>query len=168
MERFSYAKFHHKLSAFYRARPRAAKALFWVDKTVTAFVFLAYAIGAILLIHSEKLFSKAFLRFALPPFSALLIVSALRLLIKRKRPYENGIEPLFKKEKTGNSFPSRHSTSAFSIGVTLLPVCFPLGISVLCLGITFLYTRAAIGWHYPSDLICGGILGGAIGAFAFL
>ena len=169
MGKFSYPKFYQKISAFYRTRERAKKTVYYVDKIATALVFLAYLAGFFLLVIGKtSLFSKRFLTFLLCPFSALISVSLLRLLIKRKRPYENGISPLFEKQKTGNSFPSRHAASAFSIAFSLFPVNFPCAIVALFCGITFLYTRTVLGWHYPSDLSAGGLLGAVFGAICLL
>lgn len=162
-------QFHKKISEFYQTRPLAKKILFYADKISTALVFLAYLIGFLLLvIKKTPLLSSCFMVFLLCPFSALICVSLFRFLCKRKRPYENGVVPLFEKHKTGNSFPSRHSASAFSIGVSLLPVCLPCAIVALVSGVAFLYTRTVLGWHYPSDLLAGSVLGGIFGSLNFL
>lgn len=169
MEKLSYPQFHEKISAFYRSRKKAAKTLFWTDKTATALVFLAYVTGFFLLIFQKNaLFSAVFWKFLSFPFVSLVFVALLRIICKRKRPYENGVKPLFEKGKTGGSFPSRHAASAFSIGVSLIPVCHLLGILALFCGFVFFYTRTVLGWHYPTDLIAGGVLGGVIGALSLI
>lgn len=163
----TYTAFHEKIAKPYKNRPVLAKILFWTDKTATVLVCLAFFVATVYsLLQKEPL--GVFLRFLAPPALALLLVSLLRRFIRRPRPYERGVTPLFIEKKTGNSFPSRHAASAFSIGVALLPFFPLLAISALVLGAFFLYSRTVLGWHYPSDLVCGAILGSLCGALAFL
>ena len=169
MEKFSYPKFYQTLSRGYVYHPRAKKILFTVDKLATYLVFLAYVSGFFILVFGKTpLFSWRFLSFLGFPFLSLVCVLLLRVFIKRKRPYEQGVTPLIEKNSTGNSFPSRHTTSAFAIGVSLIPVFLPLGILSLVCGLIFFYTRMVLGWHYPSDLLIGGVLGASLGALCFL
>ena len=169
MEKFSYPQFHQKIAKGYIAHPRAKTTLFWTDKIATYLVFLAYVSGFfILLFGKTPVLSWRFLSFLGFPFLSLVCVYVLRLFIKRKRPYEQGITPLVEKNSTGNSFPSRHTTSAFAIGTSLLSVFLPLGVLSLVCGLVFFYTRMVLGWHYPSDLLFGGVLGAGLGALCLL
>ena len=87
------------------------------------------------------------------PLISFLLVTIFRKLINRKRPYETlKIEPLVQ-HKSGESFPSRHTVSAFAISLACLNVSLPLGIIMLVLAILVSSCRILCGVHYISDVI---------------
>lgn len=168
MKRELYTKIYNRQAAFFRARPAAKKALIAANFALTAGVFVAYVLlCAVRLIGRPS--PADFLRIVGVPGGCLLIVSALRRIIDRKRPYEHpDIEPLLKKNKLGHSFPSRHVASAFVIGTVFFRYCPWAGALVLVAGLLLGYIRFAAGLHYPSDLFAGAALGALSGLLAFL
>ena len=108
--------------------------------------------------------------FCAPAF-ALLTVSVMRLAISHPRPYEEegaGIIPLEQKTSKGNSFPSRHLTSAFVIATTFFPYLPAVSVLLMLFALGLGYTRFALGWHYPLDIAVGLLLGLAIGLLPIL
>lgn len=92
--------------------------------------------------------------------AAFIIVTIVRRLINRKRPYE--VYDFYKavpKEKFGRSFPSRHVFSIFLIAALSLSV-HPLFCAVLFfLGLCLAAFRVLLGIHFVSDVIVGALLG---------
>ena len=97
--------------------------------------------------------------FVLLPLSTLALVSALRLLISRPRPYcEDGakITPMLDK-KNGDylSCPSRHIACAVSIALAFAPFSVPITLFLFFASAVLAYLRFSVGVHYISDLIFG-------------
>ncbi|WP_455684265.1 phosphatase PAP2 family protein [Thomasclavelia sp.] len=87
------------------------------------------------------------------PLISFLIVTIFRKIINRKRPYESmDINPLVK-HKQGESFPSRHTVSAFAIALVCLNVNLPFGIIMLILAVIVSASRILCGVHYISDVL---------------
>jgi len=90
------------------------------------------------------------------PASAFVVGTLVRKLIDRPRPYTAlGFTPLFPKDKTGQSMPSRHTASAAAIACAVIYV-FPtapviVSMSLLCLLIAAL--RVLAGQHDVSDVL---------------
>ena len=167
MKRETYRKLYARQAAFYKAHPRAMKALIFANFALTAAVFAAYALLCAFGFIGGSLADV--LRIVGVPLLCLLTVSALRNLINRKRPYECAdIRPLLHKNKSGRSFPSRHVASAFVIGTVLLRYAVWGGMPVLAAGLILGYIRFAAGLHYPSDLAAGALIGALFGLLAFL
>lgn len=86
------------------------------------------------------------------PLSAFLIVTIFRKIVNRPRPYENmNIEPLLQ-HKQGESFPSRHTVSAFIIALVCFDVNIYLGIFAMIVAIMISISRILAGVHYISDV----------------
>ncbi len=167
--KYDYVALYNKNAAFYEGHPRLKKALLLFNTLAP----LAFVAGYLLLVGygCVELSSKELSVLLFAPASALLSVTALRITANRPRPYDTdgaGITPLRKKESSGKSFPSRHLASAAAIALSFLRYFPAVGVVFLLLGLTLGYTRFATGWHYPSDLIVGFLLGLALGAFIFL
>lgn len=94
------------------------------------------------------------------PAASLVIVTLLRALIDRPRPYERmNIQPLMAHRTPGKSFPSRHAFSVFVLAVTAWTIHPAAGVVLAAAGILLLLTRVLGGVHYPSDVLCGAVLG---------
>ncbi len=157
-----YLALYEKNRQFLNERPRLKKGILLFNKWGTLFFLLAYvglwAYGIFLGEFTPKDFTKIFTF----PAAALLITSLSRLAIMRPRPYEEkgeGITPLAQKDSVGNSFPSRHLTCASVIATTFLPYLPLAGGLLFLLTLALAYSRFALGWHYPSDLAGGIVLG---------
>ncbi len=167
-----YRAFYEKNTAFLRRLKNPCLVLTVFDKLLTATIGALYLAGGIL--AACGVFGKALpTLFAclLPPVCALLVVTLLRLIIPRKRPYAKdgaAIDPICQKAGEKNSFPSRHAACAFVIGVTLCAFALWLGLPALFLSCLLCYGRFLCGFHFPTDLIAGAVLGGGFGALAFV
>ncbi len=153
----NYKSAYEKTAAFFNARPYAKKCLLLSNYVVTGAFFLAYAA---LCIASFFLFErKDIIKIFAIPAVCLALVTILRVLINRPRPYsEQGadINPiLHKKSKDKESFPSRHVACAFVIASVFLPYLTWAGIALMPLGLLLCFIRFALGLHYPTDLLGG-------------
>ena len=89
------------------------------------------------------------------PLSSFLIVTLIRKLYNRPRPCMTfNIEPLVG-HKTGESFPSRHTVSAFAIAFALLNINIHLGIIALIIACIVGLSRIICAVHFISDVLCG-------------
>ena len=169
--RYNYVNLYNKNAAFFEARPTAKKALGIVNTAVTYSFFVAYALLFVYGFQKGEFAPMDFVKIFCAPAFALILVSVLRLAIDRPRPYTEegaGIIPLKEKEGDKNSFPSRHLTCAAVIATVCLPY-LPLVAGVLfILAIALGYLRFTLGWHYPSDLFAGFVLGLVIGIVPML
>ncbi len=80
-------------------------------------------------------------------------------LIKRPRPYEKyHFAPLAGLMIKTPSFPSEHSTIAFSLAALMAgdPVLFPI---VLFAAVLVALSRVAVGLHYFGDILVGALMG---------
>jgi undecaprenyl-diphosphatase len=91
---------------------------------------------------------------------AYLANTALKLVVRRRRPELPGLPPLVT-TPTQLSFPSAHATSGFAAArafAGLLPAA-PLR----ALAATLALSRVWLGVHYPSDVLAGAALGTLLG-----
>jgi undecaprenyl-diphosphatase len=91
---------------------------------------------------------------------AYLVNTALKLVVRRRRPELPGLPPLVA-TPTQLSFPSAHATSSFAAArafAGLLPAA-PLR----ALAATLALSRVWLGVHYPSDVLAGAALGTLLG-----
>ena len=124
----------------------------FVAKITPYLTALLYAITLLILFinHSSKLVITI-----LKPLSSFLIVTIIRKLYNRPRPcVVFNIEPLVD-HKTDESFPSRHTVSAFAIAFALLNISLPLGIISLIIACLVGLSRILCGVHFVSDVFCG-------------
>lgn len=102
------------------------------------------------------------------PASWLVIVSLLRVLIDRPRPYEQpGFIPIIHREEKGRSFPSRHVFSAFIIAATGVYIWPPAGIALGVIAALLAVTRVLGGVHHAGDVIAGAAVGIGAGILGY-
>ena len=92
----------------------------------------------------------------------------LKNLIARPRPcwIDTSVELLIKVPK-GYSFPSGHTSSSFSAAIVFFAMLpWWIGIPSLLFAVLIAFSRLYLGAHYPSDVICGAILGIIFGIVA--
>lgn len=117
-----------------------------------------YSIG---LIRNDTTIKKKGLYFAETFLFSAFISTALKYGVNRERPFIT--YPDLEKETSGGSpsFPSGHTSAAFSTA-TSLSIAFPKWYIVVP---SFLwasavgYSRMDLGVHYPSDVLAGAIIG---------
>ncbi len=169
--KYDYATLYNKNAAFLYSRPKAKRAVLVYNQYAPYFFLIAYALLWVFGAWKLKFEAVDFVKIFCAPAFALLLVSTLRLAISRPRPYEeegSQIVPLQEKASKGNTFPSRHLTCAAVIATAFLPYLPAFGALLLCMSLALGYTRFAIGWHYPSDLVAGFLLGLVIGMIPIL
>jgi undecaprenyl-diphosphatase len=87
-------------------------------------------------------------------------VSITKKMYPRKRPYMSLPETnIGKNPLEDHSFPSGHTTAAFSIVTPLILLNPFLGVFLLIAGLLVAISRMYLGLHYPSDVLAGMILG---------
>ena len=156
---------YEKLLRPFKKNKAAATALNILNKTLTAFVYVSYPslLFYLLLFEREKL-----IKAVLVPAIMLVLVSVLRKIIDRPRPYcAFNTEPVIKKEKQGESMPSRHIFSVFIIAMTFLYAVPLLSVPLFAAGVILGTVRVLGGVHYPSDILAGAAIGLAFGAIGF-
>lgn len=122
------------------------------------FPYITFTLYPCILLYLLIIRSPLLLSTILRPLSAFIIVSIFRKLINRPRPYESmDIEPLLS-HKSGESFPSRHTLSAFIIAFVCLNVNIYLGIFACTIASIISLTRILAGVHYISDVISAMII----------
>ena len=93
---------------------------------------------------------------------ALIVTSALSLLIRRVRPYLASVGvALLIPPPFNTSFPSGHTATAFAIAGALSLADWRVGAMAYLIAVLTAFGRVAVGVHYPSDIL-GGILVGLL------
>ena len=93
----------------------------------------------------------------------------LKHLVNRPRPFTVNTDiVLLIKQPSGASFPSTHSTLAAAVTTVLLAKKRPLGFIALSLTICIAFSRLYLYVHYPTDVLCGLLLGVLCGIAALM
>ncbi len=103
-----------------------------------------------------------------------IMVTMINLIYKKLRPYQQyNFTPITSRffsfqTKTPNSFPSRHTTAYFSVATVVLWF-FPLmGSGLMLVSVLAGFARVVLGYHWPSDIAVGALLGLVIGCCTVL
>lgn len=93
----------------------------------------------------------------------------LKNYVARVRPYEviSGLSCLVEKASDW-SFPSGHASAAFASAMVIYK-SRPKRLGIPCVILAFLISlsRLYVGIHYPTDVICGAVIGALIGLIVF-
>ena len=99
----------------------------------------------------------------IPTGASFFAVSVARSVVNKPRPYEKmNITPLKSNPKSGKSFPSRHTFSAFAVAFStyfIHPACFYVLITV---AVMIAVLRVLCGMHYVKDVVVGFLIAAAI------
>ena len=170
--KYDYVTLYQKNADFFNARPNAKRALKLGNIFLTSLFFVSYAVLWFCVLFLEEYTPPLLAKILFVPLLGLLIVTVLRMMIDRPRPYHvdgaNITPVLEKKKETKKSFPSRHLTCAGVISMTVFSLYPAAGIFLLVASILLGYVRFAAGFHYPSDLLFGEALGVFVGCLAFI
>ena len=93
----------------------------------------------------------------------------LKHLVNRPRPFTVNTDiALLIKQPSGASFPSTHSVLAAASTTVLLVKKREIGFIALALTVCIAFSRLYLYVHYPTDVLCGLLLGILCGAAALL
>lgn len=136
-------------------------------KVIPIAIIILYQIFSVFLFFQSGL-SHTLIRYIVVPFTVLTAVSILRKIIKKPRPYEvYATSSVIPKTSKGNSFPSRHTASAFIIALAVMTFNIPCGIFMLALAFTVAITRILAGVHFISDVVSAILISAVIGIVFF-
>lgn len=152
-----------------RRRPALAAAVRLLNRLLPAAAYLLYPLGLLWLLAKRD---PRWVRFLLVPGTVFVLGTALRRAFHAPRPYQLAeYEPLVRRGKRDDSFPSRHVFSASVIAAAFWYICPPLG-ALLALGALLLApVRVLAGVHFPRDVLAGLVFGfgvGWLGCFVLL
>ncbi|MGN0452187.1 MAG: phosphatase PAP2 family protein [Ruminococcus sp.] len=155
------------LRQWFLSHGKALKALNFFYKFLPASVIAIYPVMVIL--RCFQGFDMELVRMISVPLSVLLGVTVIRKLINRPRPYEvYNITPIVSKKTKGESFPSRHSASAFIIAMSAFSLSPYLAAVMLFIALSVALTRILAGVHFVSDVVAGSLFSVVIGAVFFI
>lgn len=142
-------KYYQSLLSYIHHSPKLEKLII---KICHSFPYITFGLYPCVLLYLLIIKSDLLFMTIIKPLSAFLIVTIFRKIINRPRPYESmNIEPLLQ-HKQGESFPSRHTVSAFIIALVCFDVNIYLGIFAMIVAIIISISRILAGVHYISDV----------------
>ena len=159
-----------KIRDFFTRHSTAFSLLLMANRLLTACGFFLYPLLLLFLLLEKNLPMLG--SFIVIPAICFSIITIFRKVVNRKRPYEKfPIHSLIKKDKKGQSFPSRHVFSIFLIATLWFFFWKPVGIFLFVAGIFLAIVRVIGGVHFISDVCVGaalGIIAGWISNYIFL
>lgn len=169
-----YAAFYRRLSAPFRRHPYLATTLRVTNRVVEVVMYGAYLVMLAWSVWCGFRYGwpgvwPRLWRLVLIPGVGFVLLSFVRQRLNAPRPYEQWpISPLIAREKTGDSFPSRHVFSATVIAMAALWLDWRWGLPLLVLAFLLAFIRVVGGVHYPRDVVVGAICGLTVGSLLFL
>ncbi|MBQ8646589.1 MAG: phosphatase PAP2 family protein [Oscillospiraceae bacterium] len=156
---------YRRVHDWFTARPAALRALRAADRLTTAFVYVAYGLLLAALLWQSQVYGfGALLRAVLIPAAVFVAGSLLRSRLDRPRPVAvHGIPPLLKKEKRGESFPSRHVMAASVITTAFFHSLPMAGTALLLVTLCIMVIRVLGGVHFVKDVGAGFAFGLVLG-----
>lgn len=147
-----------KINDFFTRHSTAFSLLLIANRLLTACGFFLYPLLLLFLLLKREI--PMLICFIVIPAFCFLAVTVFRKVVNKKRPYEKlPIQSLIKKDKKGQSFPSRHVFSIFLIATLWFCFCKPVGIFLFIAGIFLAIVRVIGGVHFISDVCTGAALG---------
>ncbi|HEX3095716.1 MAG TPA: phosphatase PAP2 family protein [Patescibacteria group bacterium] len=144
---------------------------FWQFWSNYSFVFFFLAVVVMIANPQMRPFARPVVILMIFSFLIArgLLVTIINIFYERRRPYQEfNFAPITSKffsfrTSYPNSFPSRHTTAYFAIA-TVVCLFFPaLGASLVAVSLMAGAGRVILGFHWPSDIVAGAILGTIIG-----
>ena len=154
-----------KISEIVRKYPSGEKIVRYANIIITRIVYMAYFAMLLILAVCKDM---RIIKVVLVPAISFVIVSIFRHISDTPRPYViYEFSPIIKKEKMGQSMPSRHVFSAFVIGMSAFYLYPVFGILIFIDGIIMCIGRVVAGVHFPKDVIVGALIGIISGIIGF-
>lgn len=158
-------KNYARIRSWFLAKNIRIKSFLFLYKLLPLIVFISYIIlcGWLLIKSDSRIF-----KVILIPMVIFVTVSIIRKIINRPRPYiVLNIEPLIKKNKNGESFPSRHVLSVCIIAVACFYINPWLGTFMSVLAIFIAIIRVLSGVHFVKDVVFGALISYVLGGLLF-
>lgn len=151
---------------------------FWAIYSFSIFVVVfAYGFARVFALHDDNsiLWQKTIVLSVISfVLARLVLITIINLFYKRPRPYQKfNFSPItskffsFKTTKP-NSFPSRHTIAYMAIAVAVLMFFSWIGLGLAGVAIMAGVGRVALGYHWPSDILVGAILGALVACFTVI
>ena len=154
---FNYEVFYAGISAPLRKSLAGALWLNRLNLLLTRAVYVIYPLFVLDLLWKRD---GRWVKVTVVPAVFFVLLSVVRRGVNRPRPYETwNLNPLITKDTSGKSMPSRHVFSAAIIAMAFLSVWKPMGIFFLIWSFLLAVVRVLGGVHYPSDVLCGFLIG---------
>jgi membrane-associated phospholipid phosphatase len=159
-----------EIEAVRNINPNNPNNVFWKSASASAKpIAIALPVGMFigsLINHNKKLQNQSF-----EVLGSLAIASAtteiLKKIVQRPRPYNTDLTVYPDQIDNGYSFPSGHTTVAFSTAasISIITKKWYIAVPAFALASATAYSRLYLGQHYPSDVFVGAVIGTA-SAFA--
>lgn len=154
-----------RISDYIRNTKYGEKIIYYINEIATKIVYVAFMMLIILNIGYKN---EELVRVILVTGISFALVSVARKKINAKRPYTvYAFDPIIKKDKQGETMPSRHVFSAFVIAMAYLYMKPELCLIIFISGTVIAIVRVIGGVHFPKDVIVGAILGVLCGIVGF-
>ena len=159
-------KIYASIRKWFLTKEYRFKSLKFLYNILPIVVFLTYLTMMVYLVVNRDI---RLVKFMAIPFVLFVAVSIFRKFENSPRPYTVlQIEPLIKRDKIGESFPSRHVLSVSVIAVACMYINTYIGIGMCVVAILIAVIRVVSGVHFIKDVVCGALIGIMIGGFAFI
>ena len=161
--------FDYRIFRFFNALANKSDALNFIFVALSEYMIFVMIAGLAFFVLLKK--NRSRWQAALQALSAAfigraLIVSFIRVLFFRARPFvDNIVTQLVSHTPLEGAFPSGHATVMFALAFSLLFVNIPWGIFYLVLAAASSISRVIVGVHFPLDIF-GGMLVGGLSAIA--
>lgn len=121
---------------------------------------MIWVLAALCMIVSKKYRKNGILLLVILAVTHMIGEMTMKPLIARPRPFVTfpGHQLLIPAPE-GYSFPSGHADSSFAAAFTLWKTNKNFGIPAFLLAFLIAFSRTFLFVHYPSDILCGAILG---------
>ncbi len=127
------------------------------------FIWLLYAIFFITFGHGHT--GEAMITGL--AISTIFCLVLIKRFAKRKRPCDHDKDHVLTiRRPSGHSFPSAHSSAAFSVAGVIYLLAPDFAVPALVIAVLIAFSRVYLFVHYPSDVIAGCIMGSSFAALA--
>ena len=156
---------YRKISEFVRKFRYGEEIVKYGNMLVTRIIYVAFLVLLAVLLFQKD---ARIVRVVLVTGISFILVSLFRHFYNEDRPYTiYEFEPVVKKDKKGESMPSRHVFSAFVIGMAFLYIQPWFSILIFVCGVIMCFGRVIAGVHFPKDVIVGAVIGIVSGIVGF-
>jgi len=154
-----------KIRSWFLTKQIRIKSFMFLYKILPLIVFISYFIlcGWLIIRDDTRIF-----KVLLIPLVIFVFVSILRKILDTPRPYVVlNIDPLVKRNKSGESFPSRHVLSVCIIAVSCFYINIWIGVLMSVIAVFIAVIRVLSGVHFIKDVVAGAFISYVIGGLAF-